>query len=451
MIQLAARRRCRRGQSISGYLSDHAADVDLGRGKHGVIESMEPIAVESSPGHRVPMNLALVEAGGVFESKRPVVGVRIPKRLQEGVSIAGTGVSLAPVSASGATVGGAEGRRLGSVVFYGDVGVGSDVDELVKPEPNGFSEDAMLLSQASPHRLTYRVGLPGNARLVQAPDGLGAIDVVDDGSVIASVLAPAAYDASGALVPVSTTIEGRSLVLNVDPNPQSTEYPIMVDPVVDRFFTKEPGKGNDKTTNWHFTSAMNNPEFTAAETSGEWVMAVRATHYANEWGALEYTTQGESRIARFELGSGEGQGLSRYYVEDFMYIVSAKGEAEATIALPESFGTEGETVGGSANNSAEVLMTSTHAGEGSNGGGSLVLREGTVTITQNKGPEASIDSSHEYVDGGRRNVFYGSGSWIGPNSGGFEFHAHDPGVGIFEYSVKAESGSSSWERISQPA
>ena len=55
--------------------------IFLGAG-HGVIESLGVMAVEAAPGQRVPMDLSLVEAGGVFEPRTPSVGVRIPKELQ---------------------------------------------------------------------------------------------------------------------------------------------------------------------------------------------------------------------------------------------------------------------------------------------------------------------------------------------------------------------------------
>ena len=47
------------GAQITGYLSDDAASVNLGGGSQAVLESMEPIAVQTSPGQRTPINLAL--------------------------------------------------------------------------------------------------------------------------------------------------------------------------------------------------------------------------------------------------------------------------------------------------------------------------------------------------------------------------------------------------------
>ena len=75
------------GQRVVGYPADNAAQVELGGGKHGVIESMEPLAVEVSSGQRVPIDLDLSEVGGAFQAVSSVVGVRIPKRLGEGVQV----------------------------------------------------------------------------------------------------------------------------------------------------------------------------------------------------------------------------------------------------------------------------------------------------------------------------------------------------------------------------
>lgn len=94
------------GQTIVGYPADNVAQVDLGKGRHGVIESTAPIAVESSLGRRVPVDLGLSNMGNAFEPATPVVRVRIPKRLGEGVQLADTGVSLTPVDMSGGALGG---------------------------------------------------------------------------------------------------------------------------------------------------------------------------------------------------------------------------------------------------------------------------------------------------------------------------------------------------------
>jgi RHS repeat-associated protein len=428
------------GQRIMGYVSGEAALVDLGEGRRGVLDSTMPIAVASSGGWS-PVDLGLSEVGGAFHVANLGVGVGIPKRLRDGVSLADSGVSLTPVDASGAAVGGSEGRVDGSVVFYGGVGVGSDVDEVVKPEAGGFSEDAVLRSGASPERLFYRVGLPEGGRLVASKAEPGTADVIVGGSVIASISVPLSQDAVGVVVPVSMTVEGDLLVVNVSMQGGAFQYPVLVDPSVkDEFFTG----GSGHTTNWHFVPSPGGTAFTGAAGNKQWTIWVAGAHTEHEWGALEYTTQGESKIQQFAISNAIAKEAGSARVENLMEIVSSKEAVESKIVLPEGgSGEKKETVVGSAGNSAEVLSTSTHAGEGH--AGELQIYNGWVSIWQEKGPEVSLDTTHEYVDGGRRNVFYGSGSWLGPNSGGFEFHGKDPGIGIREYSLEVGLGESFWK------
>ena len=90
------------GEIITGYPSDNAASLDLGEGKRGVLESSVPIAVQASPGQRVPVDLGLRDVGRAFEPTTAAAGgVSIPKRLADGVSLSGVGVSLTPCDGVG--------------------------------------------------------------------------------------------------------------------------------------------------------------------------------------------------------------------------------------------------------------------------------------------------------------------------------------------------------------
>jgi RHS repeat-associated protein len=427
-----------KGQRITDFTGANAAQVSLPQGQngHAVLESMQPIATESSPGKWAPVDLSVSEVGGAFQVANPAVGVRIPKQLQDGVSLTDSGVSLTPVDASGAAAGGSEGRVDESVVFYGGAGVGSDVDEVVKPQTDGFSEDAILRSASSPGRLFYRVGLPEGASLVEANDGSGAANVVDDGRVIARIPVPLAQDATGAAVPVSMTVEGNLLVLNVDK--EVGTFPILVDPnIFDEWLTRRKGH----TTNWHFETSPGAAEFFAIESESELRMIAKATHTASEWGAFEYTTQGESEITELNTKNIITQHTTESKVEVIEMIVAPKGEVEAKEVIAEGGGGDHKITNFHSvtpGNSAEYLMTSTHAGEGE---AKLGVSEAYVLITQAKGPEISVNTASESVDGGKRNVFYGPGSWLGPNSdSGFEIHAKDPGVGISYFNLKAGLG-----------
>ena len=135
------------------------------------------------------------------------------------------------------------------------------------------------------------------------------------------------------------------------------------------------------------------------------------------------------------------------HVEIYMEVFSSKGENEGgRVALPTEGGLPPHTitVKGSAGNTAAFFVSATHLGETAEEG-RLRLGSGvSVLLLQEKGPEVSVDTTHEYVDGGRKNIFYGGGGWIGPNAGAFELHTKDPGVGIREYRVKAEKKEKKW-------
>ncbi len=165
------------GESIVGYPTDNAAQVNLPEGKHGVVESLMPIAVQTGPGQRVPVDLGLHDVGSALEPTTPVVGVRIPKRLGEGVQVPGVGVSLTPVDGSGSSLGGSEGTADGASVFYANTQ--TDADTVVKPTTGGFALDTLLRSVASPQQLFFQVGLPAGASLTQAKSGPEAVEVLE--------------------------------------------------------------------------------------------------------------------------------------------------------------------------------------------------------------------------------------------------------------------------------
>jgi hypothetical protein len=144
------------GQQVVGYPSDTVAQVDLGEGKRGVIESMGPIAIETSKGHHEPLDLGLEEANGGFRPTRSDLTIQIPKQIADGVQLAGTGISLTPVDANGKALGGAEGTVDGATVLYANTQ--TDTDTLVKPLTSGFEEDTLLRSVEVPNSFTTELG-----------------------------------------------------------------------------------------------------------------------------------------------------------------------------------------------------------------------------------------------------------------------------------------------------
>lgn len=146
------------GANIVGYPAANIAQVSLPGNGHGVIESVAPIAVETSPGRRVPINLSLNDVGKAFEPVTPAIGVRIPKRLAEGVTLAGSAVSLTPVDAQGAPLVGSEGVVDGASVLYANTQ--TDTDTMIKPQTLGFDASTVLRSVDSPQQFFFELGCP---------------------------------------------------------------------------------------------------------------------------------------------------------------------------------------------------------------------------------------------------------------------------------------------------
>ena len=435
------------GQHIANITGANSAQIDLGEGRRGVVQSMAPIATESAPGQWSPVDLSISEVGGAFRIANPVIGLDIPKQLQDGVGLSDSGVSLTPVAnASGSVASASEGQVDGSVVFYGGVGVGSDVDELVKPETDGFSEDAILRSGASPEQLFYRVGLPEGGSLVQAK---GDVEVVDEGSVIASVLAPQAQDAAGTPVGVSlSVVSGDVLELTVDRSAGEYLLPIAVDPtVVDKYLTEE-GENDVFATNWRYVKSSEFSGFNATEESKKW--QIESVHEGSEgataWGELLYPTQGESRV--YEFTSETSAADSGTHVQNRLAIVkaSSKWEAEGEEPMPESYSTTAKTLcavtcaesAGSRENAAVYRQEATAKG----GRGENTITAASVYVAQNNGPSVGFNTTEPTIDG-KRNVLYGSGSWLGGigHQSAVEVQSTDPGVGVETIALSSPNNS----------
>ncbi len=433
------------GKSITSFPAVNAARVG-GEGEHGIIESAEPIAVESSPGQRVPVDLGLSEVGGVFEPKTPVVGVRVPKQLGDGVALPAVGVSLTPVDRQSSPLGG-EGSVVGAAVLYANTQ--TDADTVVKPTTQGFEVDTLLRSVHSPQQLDFKVGVPQGASLVQEEEGSGSVRVVDGGSTVAVVVAPSARDAEGTAVPVSMRIvSGDVLTVTVASFANAAyKMPIAVDPEVhDVQFSNE----TLLHTEWHFEHV--GAQFKAPEhpEGGHWTETITDGHNSTEWGGLFYTTHGVSQIMRAEArGHWNDTGS---HIQNYM-VLYAPEHTESYSSLPVEAGEGGggfvcapeekcpETVeAGSAenHNTAAYEQESTGAGEGHSG--SNTLTSASVFIKQEQSPELRFnttsstiynEATKEYVP----NVLYGSGGWLGPHSGAFEVRAKDPGLGLSFYRV----------------
>jgi YD repeat-containing protein len=432
------------GQRIVRYEDSHIAQVEGAGGKHGVIESMEPMVMPSASGRWSAIDLGLSEAGGAFKSTNPLVGVSIPRRLADGVGISGTGVSVTPVDASGAPLGGAQGVVDGATVLYANTQAASDT--VIKPTTFGFDLAAMLRSVASPQVLDYRMSIPSGARLVldrRSDD----VRVVKEGVAIATVTAPTARDAAGTSVAARMSVSGDVLSVSVDHRGSSLLYPIEVDPEVNAV-TDEQVTGFSAPTNWLFaTSKSESHEHSQPPfTSGCWkescslYSSATGSYKPPEWAALVYQTQGESHIEEVEYATEETNN-EKDALESFIEVRSETGTREGFSSL---------SISKNATNSGkigccEVSKTHNHnfvfyeqaalnpeAGEK---GEHFMdkLTSAKVHVWQEVKPTVKYDTTDEYLNiGGKNwiNVLDGENKWIGPYSGAIGITAEETGMGV---------------------
>jgi len=443
------------GAKAVAFPADNAEQILLPGGEHAAVETTYPMAVQTSETQRTPVDLHLHASGRGFQPLFPLVSVQIPSSISSGVQIPGIGLSLTPVSSDGSAVGGATGEVDGATALYPNTS--TDTDTVVKPTTFGFAEDTLLRSVESPRQLYYRVGMPAGAHLEAAPDGSGALAVVAEGATIARIPRPSAQDARGTSVPVSVSVvSGDILALSVAPVAGIYQLPVHVDPSVeDSIWQNEWYYSTYYRTEWHFEHSGSSFLAAAHPEDGEWVETIEGSHSESEWGGLFYTTRGASQIVTSHVeGNWSDKGA---HIQNYVILWTSLGNEDYD-ALPEE--TERErgwggyacapelkcpetTAGGAApenGNTAAYEQIATPGGTKPYPKGVNTVTKARVTISQEKGPELSFNTSsatiyNEATKEAVPNVLYGSGTWLGPHSGAFEVKAKDPGLGISEYRV----------------
>ncbi len=450
-----------KGQRVTGFASPFAAHVDRGKGERGLIESSVPMAIKSSPGAWAPIDLSLREGGGGFEGANPLVTARLPKRLDEGARLTGIGLSVTPVDAHGAPLKGSIGTIEGSSDFVANTL--TDSDTVLKLSTFGLSIDTLLRSASSPEHLSFRVELPAGAHLAAAHHESGAVRVLKEGSVIASMPAPTASDAAGTNVPVSVRVSGDVVNLSVAHGHGSYLYPIAVDPEFNTI--SENPKLNAQM--WPFTHEGNSEAGYIWETM--WI--TQGNGATGQWGALNYVTNGNSKIYEFNATTTveptQGNGYE-YWVtngESYVELASSTGmEARTVIAEPWVHLTESpkkskacaaygcSTEGHTGGNTARFVLraTSPYAGP------QLRVQAATVAISQPKETHSTVSYNKaspeiEYTSGGKvvktPNALYGSGAWLGPSSGAVEFTSEDAGLGVSGTKADVLHGGTWWQEV----
>jgi hypothetical protein len=305
----------RQGERIRRYSSANVAQLSLPNHKRAVIESIGPMARRNASGHFEAIDLALKDAGSSFEPTSPEVAVQIPKHLRGGVRASLSGVSLTPTDVGGHPLLGSEGSLQGASVLY--TNTQTDTDTLVKPTAAGFELSAILRSVRSPHELYYRLGLPSGARLIQH-QSRSPVQIVSGGVTLGMVMPPSAVDAAGSRVPVTMSVIGDLLSLNVQDMASEYQYPLEIDPeyytgedrsLTGGVFPVEPYKGGTNWVPFHSGGFTEEHTYKKSYSCGterywceqSWYIEPNREYNANEFAGLQYKTQGESTIYNLEM------------------------------------------------------------------------------------------------------------------------------------------------------
>ena len=441
------------GAKIVGFSSDDVAQVSLAGGGHAVIDSLAPIALETAPGRRVPVDLSLNDVGTAFEPAMPVVGVRIPKRLADGVALADSGVSLTPVDAQGRPLAGSEGEVDGAGVIFANTQ--TDTDTVVRPTTSGFEASTVLRSVDSPQQFFFEVGLPAGARLVQRGGAQSAVQILEEGTTIAMVQAPLAVDAAGRAVPVSMTVSGNRLAVTVALTPGEYQYPVYVDPTVtDKSLSYDPG-------DWAFLTD-DSGSFEPEEYGGSLIdhdpnsERTEGEYYEGDWGFFSYTTQGASRIYAFVSSSNEFRA-THTQIDDLLELRTGAGAVEngngedgkamitesregsvtertgVTVCAESACGPV--PVSGSEQNAAYFEQRAQGEGWGNS---FFSMTSASVEINQEVKPTASFDTSDSTIEGLSNALL--SGKWYKATSNVmFGLDAVDTGIGVEKQGLSSPS------------
>ena len=357
-----------------------------------------------------------------------------------------------------------------------------DADTLVKPTTTGFAIDTVLRSIDSPRQFTLRVGVPHDARLVRE-SGPAAAVVIRHGKALATIMAPAAQDAAGTPVPVSTSVAGHTLTLTVDHRSAEYQYPIEVDPEVN---DSQLVVNGSKHSGWEFHTTSGNESKFASKAVYEGV----GKEYLETYGVSKYEekevaywayqTKGNSKIYEFKAET-EGKN-NEDHIESFLELEAHGGSQEnkellSTQAKEPEYARKAAEPICPKNSKGEQECLPTAGGEGnavrfqqsatassSKYSFSDFLYQGIVSLSEPSGThstakdntssselefEVENEKTKEKEKQKRKNALYGSGSWLSKYEGAIEFTAEDPGIGVSATKLEYESSAGKWEQISE--
>ena len=386
-------------------------------GGSAIIESSDPMESDLGGDGNKPVDLSLERSGEGFVSKNPLTKVELPVTAGKAIDLqGGTEIGLPADRGSPA-------ESLGEAnLFYPETEASTDT--LVSPVSNGIEIFEQLRSPESPERFSFSLTLPKGASLRATVQG-GAEALSASGETIEETPPAYAVDAQGTQVPVTTSVEGDRIVVEVQHRVADVAYPLLLDP---RF-----GDGKESPpflSDW----GEDNPGGFALSKSGSSLVAISQGWHkygANSYGQWTFTAPGETAYIE-ELWSGPS-----YFYANKCYTSEPHGYIGVFNVNNWSYNNHigvysgGDVLNSYYNTGSAGTNGNRYVNVGIGAGGSSVELKcahefyvGGITVKEND-PESPTISSVGGVPGG----------WFGPSSPSATVVASDAGFGVAKLSI----------------
>jgi sugar lactone lactonase YvrE len=267
---------------IEKILGTYGARVAIGNGESAVVESSVPIQSDLGGEGKEPVDLALEPSGDSFVPQNPLSAVELPASASAPLKLGG-GVQV-ELPATGDH----DAELLGDKnLFIPETD--TDTDTMVAPVAGGAEVFEQLRSPESPQEFRFLFSsLPEGAKLIETEHG-GAEVISASGEMLEEVPAPSAVDAQGATVPVTMSIEGDALLIDIAHRSAEVAYPVLLDPRYNEGYESPP-------LNISWIAGTTAPYALGADPSHllAYSQGNKVTYGANTWGQWVYTTGGET-------------------------------------------------------------------------------------------------------------------------------------------------------------
>ena len=403
---------------IEKPLGTYAARVEAGEGESAILDSSVPVQSEIGGEGKAPVDLTLERSGSSFVPRNPITEVKLPTSAEEPIQLqSGIEVELPASDDHGA-------EPIGAMnLFYPETETATDT--LVAPRAGGVEVFEQLRSSESPERFSFALNLPKDTTLRQSESG-GAEIVSSSGKEIEEVPPPSATDAQGATVPVTTSIEGDSLILEVPHRSPEVAYPVLLDPeyVTDTTSFGEWGASLNSgyeyylNNNWSSLDAISRGHYYyPAYTHGQWA-----------WGA--YGSTGYIAAATFSPVDYIVHSCYTYEPHGYIGLYNPGSGNYDALGIWATWNSEGGYETGWKGNTGtrDAIIGIGTSGAGVEIGCAHELYVGGYSI-QEKDPEAPTVNSVTGIPGGWAKEFT-----VTP-------HVSDPGLGVKAITLSPEGGS----------